>query len=171
MYERNGGSRTKVDLWVFPITGETSAFAYLDSPFEEAHAQFSPDGRWVAYTSNESGRPEVYIQSFPIGGGKWQISTAGGDQPQWRGDGKELFYVGPDRNLVAVTIAASSATIEIGRPAILFQTIMPLSGITDDRNNYVPSKDGQRFLVNTLADTGNLQPLILVLNWAGELKK
>jgi serine/threonine protein kinase/Tol biopolymer transport system component len=171
MYERNGGSRTKVDLWVFPITGETSAFAYLDSPFEEAHAQFSPDGRWVAYTSNESGRPEVYIQSFPIGGGKWQISTAGGDQPQWRGDGKELFYVGPDRNLVAVSIAASSATIEIGRPAILFQTIMPLSGITDDRNNYVPSKDGQRFLVNTLADTGNLQPLILVLNWAGELKK
>jgi Tol biopolymer transport system component len=171
MYERNGGSGTKVDLWVFPMTGDPNPFVYLDSPFEEAHAQFSPDGRWVAYTSNESGRPEVYIQSFPIGGGKWQISTAGGDQAQWRADGKELFYIAPDRNLVVVSIAGSSTTIDIGRPTTLFQTVMPLSGITDDRNNYVPSKDGQRFLVNTLADTGNLQPLIMVLGWANELKR
>ena len=169
MYERNGGSATKVDLWVLPMTGEPNPLVYLDTPFEEAHAQFSPNGRWVAYASNESGRPEVYIQSFPIGAGKWQISTAGGDQPQWRADGKELFYIAPDRSLTAVSIA-DGTTMEVGRPVVLFQTLMPLSGITDDRNNYVPSKDGQRFLVNTLADTGNLQPLIMVLNWVNELK-
>jgi Tol biopolymer transport system component len=170
LYERNGGTRTKVDLWILPMTGEAKPFPYLETPFEEVHAQFSPDGRWIAYTSNESGRPEVYIQSFPIGGGKWQISTTGGDQPQWRADGKELFYIAPDRSLMAVAIA-DGTTMEVGRPTVLFQTIIPVSGITDDRNNYVPSRDGQRFLVNALADTGNLQPLIMVLNWAGELKK
>jgi serine/threonine protein kinase len=170
LYERNGGTRTKVDLWVLPMTGEAKPTSYLETPFEEAHAQFSPDSRWIAYTSNESGRPEVYIQSFPIGGGKWQISTTGGDQPQWRVDGKELFYIAPDRSLMAVAIS-DATTMQVGRPVVLFQTVMPVSGITDDRNNYVPSKDGQRFLVNTLADTGNLQPLILVLNWAGELKR
>ncbi len=172
IYDRNGGTRTKVDLWILPMTGEAKPFAYLETVFEEAHAQFSPDGRSIAYASNESGRSEVYIQSFPIGGGKWQISTAGGDQPQWRADGKELFYIAPDRNLMSVSIAESSTTtIEVGRPTTVFQTIMPLSGITDDRNNYVPSRDGQRFLVNTLADTGNLQPLIMVLNWTSELKR
>lgn len=170
LYERNGGTRTKVDLWILPMTGEAKPVPYLETQFEEAHAQFSPDGRWVAYASNESGRPEVYIQSFPIGGGKWQISTAGGDQPQWRADGKELFYVAPDRSLMAVAIA-DGTTMEVGKPVVLFQTVMPVSGITDDRNNFAPSKDGQRFLVNTLADTGNQQPLILVLNWASELKR
>ncbi len=171
VYDRNGGTRTKVDLWILPMTGEAKPFAYLETVFEEAHAQFSPDGRWVAYASNESGKSEIYVQSFPIGGGKWQVSTAGGDQPQWRADGKEIFYVAPDRSLMAVALANGSTSLEIGRPEVLFQTTMPLSGITDDRNNYVTAKDGQRFLVNTLADTGNLQPLIMVLNWAGEIKK
>ncbi|HUR97058.1 MAG TPA: protein kinase [Pyrinomonadaceae bacterium] len=170
LYEKNGGAKTKVDLWILPMTGEPKPFPYLETAFEEAHAQFSPDGRWVAYTSGESGRAEVYIQSFPVGGGKWQISTAGGDQPEWRSDGKELFYAAPDRSIVAVSITQGT-TMEIGRPVVLFQTVMPVSGITDDRNNYVPSRDGQRFLVNALADSGNLQPLIMVLNWAGEIKK
>ena len=170
LYESNGGGKTKVDLWVLPMTGEPVPFPYLESPFEEAHAQFSPDGKWVAYTSNESGRSEVYVQSFPVGGGKWQISTAGGDQPQWRSDGKELFFMAPDRNILSVALDGS-ATLAIGRPTVVFQTATPLVGITDDRNTYVASKDGQRFLVNTLADTTNLQPLTLVLNWAGEIKK
>ena len=170
LYERNGGVQTKVDLWVLPMAGEPTPFPYLETPFEEAHAQFSPDGRWVAYTSNDTGRSEVYVESFPRGGGKWQISTAGGDQPQWRSDGKELFYIAPDRNLMVVTIEGSG-TLAIGKPAVLFQTSTPLTGITDDRNNYAPSHDGQRFLVNTLADSANLQPLILVLNWAADIKK
>ena len=170
LYEKNGGAQKKIDLWVLPMTGEKVPFVYIETPFEEAHAQFSPDAKWVAYTSNESGRSEIYVQSFPTGGGKWQISTAGGDQAQWRRDGKELFYIAPDRNLMAVSIEGT-ATLAIGRPTALFQTLMPLSGITDDRNNYAPSKDGQRFLINMLAESANSQPLILVLNWAADMKR
>ena len=170
LYEKNGGAQNKIDLWVLPMTGDRVPFPYLQSPYEEAHAQFSPDGKWVAYTSSESGRSEVYVQSFPIGAGKWQISNAGGDQAQWRSDGKELYYIAPDRNLMVVSIEGGS-TLSIGRPTVLFQTLMPLSSITDDRNNYVPAKDGQRFLVNMLAESANSQPLILVLNWVTDVKR
>ena len=169
-FEENGGPQTKFDLWILPMTGEPKPFVYLNSDFQETHSQFSPDGRWVAYTSDETGRSEVYVQSFPIGSGKWQISTNGGDQAQWRGDGKELFYMAPDRNLMAVAVSGGT-TIDPGRPAVLFQTSVPVSGIVDDRNNYVPTRDGQRFMVNNLADTVNSQPLTLVLNWAADLKK
>ncbi len=170
VFETNGGAQTKSDLWILPMTGEAKPFPYLNSAFQEAHAQFSPDGRWIAYTSEETGRPEVYVQSFPIGSGKWQISTNGGDQAQWRGDGKEIFYMTPDRTLMAVTINGGT-TIDPARPEVLFQTSMPLSGILDDRNNYVPTRDGQRFMINNLADTVNSQPLSLVLNWAADIKK
>ncbi len=170
IYEMTGSVKTKSDLWVLPMVGEPTPFPYLESEFFESHAQFSPDGRWVAYSSDESGRAEVYVQSFPISGGKWQISTTGGDQPQWRGDGKELFYIAPDRNLMAVTIGGG-ATLEVGRPTVLFQTTVPITGITNDRNNYVPTQDGQRFLMNNLADIANSQPLTLVLNWAADMKK
>ena len=170
LYEKNAGARNKVDLWVLPMTGGVKPFPYVESEFEEAHSRFSPDGRWVAYTSTESGRSEIYVQSFPIGNGKWQVSTGGGDQAQWRSDGKELFYIAPDRSLMSVGIGGSNS-LEISRPTLLFQTVVPLTGITDDRNNYVPAKDGQRFLVNTLADTTNSQPLILVLNWSSDLKR
>ena len=169
-FEANGGPQTKFDLWILPMTGEPKPFIYLSSNFQETHSQFSPDGRWVAYSSDETGRSEVYVQSFPIGSGKWQISTNGGDQAQWRGDGKEIFYMAPDRNLMAVTVSGG-ATIDPGRPAALFQTSVPVSGIVDDRNNYVPTRDGQRFMVNNLADTVNSQPLSLVLNWAADIKK
>ncbi len=170
IYEMIGSVKTKTDLWVLPMVGEPTPFPYLESEFIESHAQFSPDGRWVAYTSDESGRAEVYVQSFPISGGKWQISTTGGDQPQWRGDGKELFYIAQDRNLMAVTIGGD-ATLDAGRPTVLFQTTVPITGISDDRNNYVPTQDGQRFLMNNLADIANSQPMTLVLNWAADMKK
>jgi hypothetical protein len=153
-----------------PMTGDPTPFPYLETAFQETHSQFSPDGRWVAYASDESGRPEIYIQSFPIGNGKWQVSTGGGDQPQWSADGKELFYMAADRNLMAVSIKVGAA-LEIGRPEVLFQTNTPLTGITDDRNNYVPAHDGRRFMVSTLEETANAQPLTFVLNWASDLKK
>jgi len=170
LFEADDGPKTKFDLWILPMTGDPKPFPYLNREFQEAHAQFSPDGRWIAYTSDETGKSEVYIQSFPLGGGKWQISTSGGDQAQWRGDGKEIFYLAPDRTLMAVTISGGT-TLNPGRPTILFQTSVPLSGITDDRNNYTPSQDGQRFIVNTLVDAANAQPLTVVLNWATDLKK
>ena len=171
LYDKNGGSQTKIDLWVVPTTGERKPSPYLATEFEEAHGQFSPDGRWVAYTSNESGRSEVYVQSFPIGNGKWQVSTMGGDQPMWRRDGKELFYAAPDNSLMSVSVGGSGSTLDFGRPLLLFQTLMPVGGIADDRNSYVPSLDGQRFLISTLADSTNLQPMILILNWGEGIKK
>lgn len=170
LFEKNGGAKTRFDLWVLPMIGDPTPFPYLETTFQEAHSQFSPDGRWVAYASDESGRPEVYIQSFPIGNGKWQVSTAGGDQPQWGADGKEMFYIAADRNLMAVSINGTDA-IQIGRPEVLFQTNTPITGITDDRNNFVPAHDGRRFLINTLDETKNAQPLTFVLNWTGDLKK
>jgi eukaryotic-like serine/threonine-protein kinase len=170
LFDRVGDSTSKVDIWVLPTTGEPTPFAYLATEFEEVQAQFSPDGRWVAYTSNESGRSEVYVQSFPIGSGKWQISNAGGQQPQWRGDGNELFYLSLDRSVMSVSVTGGT-TLEVSRPAALFQTKVPIMGSTEERNQYVPTQDGQRFLVNTLADTTTSQPLTLVLNWAADLKK
>jgi serine/threonine protein kinase len=170
LFESNGGPQSKFDLWILPMTGEPKPFIYLNSDFHETHSQFSPDGRWIAYTSDETGRSEVYVQSFPIGRGKWQISTNGGDRAQWRGDGKEIFYLAPDRNLMAVTVSGG-ATIDPGRPEVLFQTSVPASGIVDDRNNFVPTRDGQRFMINNLADTVNSQPLMIVLNWAADLKR
>ena len=170
LYEKTGDSASRVGLWILPMTGDPKPFPYLDSPFSEAHAQFSPDGRWIAYASDESGQSEIYVQSFPIGGGKWQISNAGGDQPQWRRDGKELYYVAPDRRLMVAAVDAGTA-FNAARPESLFETFVPLSGITDDRNNYVPAADGQRFLVNTLANAGISQPLVLVVNWANDLRK
>ena len=170
LYETNAGSKTKLDLWILPMFGDGTPFPYLQSDFVESHAQFSPDGRWIAYSSDESGRAEVYIQSFPIGSGKWQVSTAGGDQAQWRRDGKELFYISSDRSLMALAIGAG-ASLDVGRPESLFQTTVPVTGLSDDRNNYVPTQDGQRFVVNSLVNAENTQPLTLVLNWAADLKK
>jgi serine/threonine protein kinase len=170
LYEADNGPGTKFDIMVLPMTGERKPFPLVQTSFTETHSTFSPDGRWVAYVSDESGRPEVYVQSFPASGGKWQISTAGGDQPKWRPDGKELYYLAPDRNLMAVPVTPS-ASFDAGRPQVLFTTRMPATGITDDRNSYIPSPDGNRFLLTKLVDDLNAQPLTLVLNWASELKK
>lgn len=170
LYDKVVDAAKKIDLWVLPMTGDAAPFPYLETAFVESHAQFSPDGRWVAYASDESGKAEIYIQSFPTGNGKWQVSTAGGDQPQWSSNGKELFYIAPDRNLMSVSIGGS-AILEIGRPEILFQTNAPPSSIEDDRTNYAAARDGQRFIVNTLDETKIAQPLTFVLNWSADLKK
>src|SRR4029453_15396759 len=102
--------KTDNDIWILPLFGDQKATPYLQNKFSEAQARFSPDGRWVAYTSNESGSFEVYVQSFPPSGGKWQISTNGGSQPQWRHDGKELFFLGLDRKLTAVEVNGGEST-------------------------------------------------------------
>jgi Tol biopolymer transport system component len=170
IYELDGGPEKKFDLWMLPLFGDRTPQPYLSTSFVESHAAFSPDGRWVAYTSDESGRTEVFVQSFPASGGKWQVSIAGGDQPMWSSDGKELYYIAPDRNLMSVAINPGT-TFDAGKPAVLFQTHVPVTGLTDDRNNYLPSSDGQRFLVNHLVDEGNTQPIVVVLNWPADIKK
>jgi Tol biopolymer transport system component len=162
--------KTRFDLWVLPLTGERKPYPFFQTEFNETHAQFSPDGLFVAYVSDESGRAEVYVQSFPASGGKWQISSAGGDQPQWRHDGRELFYIAPNKAIMAVPIASGSS-FELGTPVALFDTRVPSGSITGDRNNYVVAAGGQRFLINNLIDEGNTQPITIILNWARDLKQ
>ncbi|HLL74585.1 MAG TPA: protein kinase [Pyrinomonadaceae bacterium] len=162
--------QTRFDLYVLPLDGDRQPRAFLNSEFNETHSQLSPDGRFVAYVSDESGRAEVYVRSFPDPGGKWQVSTAGGDQPQWRRDGRELFYIAPDKKLMSVPVRPG-ASFESDHPAALFATRLPTIGLTDDRNHFFPAPDGQRFLLNSLVEGGDTQPLTLVLNWAAGLKQ
>ena len=107
------------DLWVLPLEGEKKPVPYLQTEFAEVMGQFSPDGRWVAYASNESGRSEIYVQPYPADGGKWQVSTDGGIQPRWRADGKELFYLTADDRVMAAEIEAGE-TFQPGVPHMLF---------------------------------------------------
>ena len=157
--------KTGTDLWVLPLFGDRKPVPFLQTGFNEGQGQFSPDGRWMAYVSDESGRREVYVQTFPASGGKWQISDAGGAYPRWRRDGKELFYVTAGQELMAVAVQSDS-TFQAGGPHALFeprffQPVIP----------YTVSDDGQRFLVNTPLEEDNSSPVIVVVDWTAELKK
>jgi dipeptidyl aminopeptidase/acylaminoacyl peptidase len=129
-------------------------------PLTVADAQFSPDGRFVAYVSNESGNDEVYVARFDNPREKWRISTAGGSQPRWRRDGKELFYLSADKNLMSVPIKAGE-NFESDTPLKLFQVELLIYDVTPD---------GQRFLIGTAAGTQVL-PFIVTLNWTSDLKR
>jgi Tol biopolymer transport system component len=160
--------KTATDIWVLPLFGDGKPYPFLQTEFEESQGFFSPDGHWLAYTSNESGRNEVYVQTFPQTGGKWLISSGGGGQPHWRGDGKELFYVAPDRTLMSVDVNAAAATFETSAPKPLFATQVSAYNAP---NRYVVTADGQRFLVNSAAGEVNQTPITVVLNWTGSLKR
>jgi Tol biopolymer transport system component len=172
------GPNNAGDLWVLPMTGgDRTPFPVLHSPFDEIEGQFSPDGHWLAYVSNESGRYETYIRTFPDDGGKWPVSTAGGTQPRWRHDGKELFYLAPDGALMAVPIrvAANAHDLDLGVPVRLFQTHLAAggnipSGGFQARAQYDVASDG-RFLMNVLAEDAATSPITIVQNWPTALKK
>ena len=115
----------KSDLWVLSVDGEPKPDPFLATDFDERRGQFSPDGRWVAYKSNESGRYEIYVRGFPGAGGKWKVSVAGGTQPRWRRDGREIYYVAPDNKLMAVEVKPSGAALEVGSPKELFAVKLP----------------------------------------------
>jgi len=155
------------DLWLIPLSGDKKPLKFLGPPSDQIHGNFSPDGRFVAYSSNESGRFEVYVQTFPLSDRKWQVSTDGGYEPRWRADGREIYYLSQDRKLMAVSVGTAPA---FGVPKVLFQTRVP-EGVTARRTHYVPSRDGQRFLVNTQSLDAPPGPITVVLNWQAELKK
>jgi hypothetical protein len=159
---------TTYDLWVLPISGDRKPFVFLNQPYEERTGQFSPDGQWVAYVSNESGRHEIYVRPFPGPGGRWQISTEGGIQPRWSPDGKELFYIAPDANLVAVPIAVNGPVLNPGRPVPLFRSRIFGGGREIyQREQYDVGPDG-RFLINVPTDDAVAPPITLLLNWNPE---
>src|SRR2546425_666479 len=165
----NFNQKTKADLWVLPMTGEQKPAPFLQSMFNEDHARFSPDGHLVAYASDESGKFEVYVQTFPASGGKWLVSANGGAQPRWRRDGKEIFYIAPDSKLMAVDVKLEGSTFEAGVPKGLFQTHG--TGYPNPRNGYEVSADRPRFLIITPLEEATSTPITVVANWNTDLKR
>jgi Tol biopolymer transport system component/tRNA A-37 threonylcarbamoyl transferase component Bud32 len=171
------------DLWVLPMGGASSAnskekaksLPLIKTPFNDATLIFSPDGRWIAYDSDESGRWEVYIRPFngtspqSPGAGQWQVSTSGGEWQHWRADGKELYYISLDGKMMAVPITVNGASIEPGKPEVLFQTMVYGIGDPNSGPQWDLSRDG-RFLINTVLDEG-IAPITLIQNWNPEVKK
>jgi Tol biopolymer transport system component len=169
LYQRPG-DETGQDLWMAPQSTAASGepqkpSAYLASPFNEANGVFSPDGRWIAYESDESGRPEVYVQGFPLTNQKVQISSGGGTDAAWSKNGGELFYLAADRNLTAVPYRSTAATFEPGVGKVLF----PVPG-NFVRRSYAVTGDGRRFLIGKSVDEDISEPISVVLNWLDELK-
>jgi len=156
-----------VDIWALPVDGKGKPFPIVQTTFDEQNAQFSPDGRWIAYQSNESGRADVYVQPFPGPGTRSLVSTSGGSHVRWRGDGRELFYLGPNGRLMAVPFRAApnAQAPEIGLPGALFTPA--LGGAVqqgDFRQQYMVAPDGKRFLVPSVTEESTA-PITVILNW------
>jgi Tol biopolymer transport system component/predicted Ser/Thr protein kinase len=170
--------KTNYDLWVLPTEGaasERKPIPFLRTEFNELFGQLSPDSHWMAFTSNRSGRREVYVRPFPPTDGEWTISIAGGEQPRWRGDGKELFFEAADGKMMAVpvkAIAGVKPSFEPGAPVALFDTRMVSGGPGDVVFEYDVTADGKRFLINTAGGAGATSPpLTVVANWNAGVKK
>ncbi len=165
--------KTKHDLWVLPLGGDNKPFPFLRTEFNEEDGRFSPDGHWIVYASDESGRSEIYVRPFSLNpgttaAGKWLISQSGGVRPRWRADGKELYYLGPDGTLMAVAVGASPS-LRVGVPKALFRA--PLQTIQSfERPAWDVTKDGRRFLF-AVETTPSERVFNVVLNWTSLLKK
>jgi Tol biopolymer transport system component len=155
-------------------------FPVAQTSANEGWGEFSPDGRWVAYQSNESGRFEIYVRTFPRAEGKWLVSVAGGTQPRWRRDGKELFYVAPDGHLMAVSLTADKTgrTLEVGKAVPLFRpnllTASSAGVVTiasGPKPQYAVGADGRFLLIVPVAETAAPTPISIVVNWPATLKR
>jgi Tol biopolymer transport system component len=155
------------DLALFQMAGDSKPVMFIDSPANQMHGNFSFDGKLVAYSSNEAGRFEVYVETFPRSDFKRAISTSGGYEPRWRGDGREIYYLSEDRMLMAVAVEAGPT---FGRPRPLFKTDVP-PGVSPYRTSYVPTRDGRRFLIKTQGAEPSPMSLTVVLNWIAGLNE
>lgn len=163
----NYSTLTEVD--VLPLAGDRKPYPFAQSQFPQRSGHFSPDGQWVAYTSRESGRDEVYVAPFPGPGGKWQVSSAGGRMPRWRRDGRELYFVGEDDTLMAAEVEASPHKFEVKNVRPLFRVNLAPEA-RDRGGSFDVAADGTRFIINASSDEAQ-PPITLVLNWTAELKK
>jgi Tol biopolymer transport system component len=164
------GNMRGYDLHVLNLTGERKASVFLSTPFNEVQGRFAPNGRWIAYTSDESGRFEIYVRPFPSGNEQTQISLAGGMQPEWRRDGRELFYLSADGALTAVPVSTDAATFTAGTPQPLFDVDVPEASAPYPRD-YAVTADGQHFFVNTVIDQPIRPALTVILNWTEQARK
>ena len=157
------------DLPVVSMAGEHKSEKLVQGPFNETQGQFSPDGRWISYSSDESGRYEIYVTSFKGAPGKFQISTGGGAQSRWRGDGKELYYIAPGGRMMAVPVKSTGESFERETPRQLFEARWMVGLST----NYVydVSRDGQRFVAVQPIENEASEPLTLITNWPAALRK
>jgi Tol biopolymer transport system component len=156
------------DLWLVTIP-ELKSTMFMRAPSVLRNGRFSPDGKWLAYASNETGKWEIYVTSFPEARGKWQVSTGGGEQPRWRADGKELFYFSSDYKMMAAPVTTGT-NFDAGVPVVLFQGIPRQPVLVFDFFVYDVSRDGQRFLINTPFKQA-VQPMSITLNWPAKLNK
>ena len=161
-----GPAQMHDDIWAFPIDGDRRPFPVVESAtFSESNAQFSPDGSWVAFQSNQSGRFEIWVQPFPGPGRQTMISNGGGVQARWGQKGDELFYLAPDGRLTAVPVRLDSTAgaVQVGKPVSLFS--VPIAGEMEDKyaRNYMVARDGQRFLIQTTKEV--TLPITVILNW------
>ena len=174
---RNNDPQTFDDLWIVRMVGDPAQSVFLKTPSREAQGIFSPDGKWVVYQSNESGKPEIFVRPFfPPGaavtaaGLQWQVSTGGGINPVWRADGKEVYYLNPAGAMVAVPITESGSTLKPGEPMVLFPTHIVGGGVDLlQGRQYDVAPDG-RFLINTELDSA-AAPITLLMNWNPEKKE
>jgi eukaryotic-like serine/threonine-protein kinase len=151
--------KTKMDLWVLPMTGERKPAVFLKTEFNENRGAFSPDGKWIAYTSDESGRLEIYVQPYPATGAKWQVSRDGGRRAKWRRDGREIYWLDEDGTLMAAEVSIGQ-TLQPGNAAALFET-----GIKNIIEHFAVTADGERFLLPMPPETEGARPVTVVWNW------
>ena len=167
LLDRNPTTLSEVD--VLPLAGNRKPYPFAQSQFPERSGHFSSDGRWVAYTSRESGREEVYVAPFPGPGGKWQVSSSGGKMPRWRRDGRELYFFAEDDTLTAAEVEASPNKFEVRNVRPLFRvSLAPEAG--ERIGSFDVTADGTRFIISASSDEAQ-PPITLVLNWPAELKK
>ncbi len=159
------------ELWTLPQFGDRRPSPFLQTDFNNGQAQISPDGRWIAYVSNESGRDEVYVQRFPTTGAKRQISRDGGAQPRWKKSGGELFYLAPNQVLMSVSVKGDEL-LQASRPTALFRTRLEFLGLQGPyfMPGYDVTADGERFLVNAPPEHA-VAPIDILLNWTAVLNK
>ena len=163
--------KTSQDVWIIPLTGDKKPIPLLHTAFNEGHAQVSPNGKWISYTSTETGRQEIYVRSFPSGDAKWQISASGGSFSRWRPDGSELFYMATPSlgKMMSVKVTAAGPTFEYGDPTELFDSEYVNFTHGLNYHTYAVSPDGQRFLIPRPEGTDEDNapaPITVVLNWA-----
>src|SRR5579859_1683946 len=168
---RDPKSNTNLDIWALPMfpdkSGDQKPFPVVATNFADVTPSFSPDGKWLAYANNETGRQEVYIQPFPSGAGRWQVSTAGGSRPNWRKDGKELFFFSLDQQVMAVDVDQKGASLQLGTPHALFKA----PTVSNGNGPYTVSADGKKFVMNTVLPQSITEPLTLITSWPADLKQ
>ena len=167
-YSLQGSFPLRLDVWALPLFGDRKPFPIAQTEAIENAAVISPEGQWIAYTSNEAGTQNIYVQPFPEGGAKRQVSRDGGGQPVWRPDGKELFFLRPDGTMMAAPIERTGR-FDIGVPQTLFPAIHP-SALTLGARQYAVMKDGQRFLINIRPQQSSVTPLTVVVNWTATIQ-